>query len=91
MDILTHYGSVSAILYLLHIYRSTIQGLSDTFIPMLSGFFELIVRIAVALILPIWMGRNGLYPVEVFAWIGAVVLLIPSYYHKERALLKKLD
>lgn len=76
------------ILYLLHIYRSTIQGLSDTFIPMLSGFFELIVRIAVALILPIWMGRNGLYPVEVFAWIGAVVLLIPSYYHKERALLK---
>ena len=78
------------VLYLLHIYRSTIQGLSDTFIPMLSGMFELVVRIAVALVLPIWMGRNGLYPVEVLAWFGAVILLIPSYYGKEKNLMKQL-
>lgn len=77
------------VLYLLHIYRSTIQGLSDTLIPMLSGMFELIVRIAVACLLPICFGRNGLYPVEVLAWFGAVVLLIPSYYSKERKLMKK--
>lgn len=77
------------ILYLLHIYRSTIQGLSDTLIPMLSGLFELVMRIGIALILPIWLGKAGLYPVEVLAWIGAVVLLIPSYYYKERKLLRK--
>lgn len=74
------------VLYILHIYRSALQGLSDTFIPMLSGMFELIVRIASALILPIYLHQQGLYPVEVLAWFGAVILLVPSYYHKEKKL-----
>lgn len=84
-------ASCLPILYLLHIYRSTIQGLSDTLIPMLSGLFELIMRIGIAIFLPIWLGRAGLYPVEVLAWVGAVVLLIPSYYYKERKLLRKME
>ena len=61
------------ILYMLHAYRSTIQGL-----------FELLMRISGALILPIYFGKAGLYPVEVLAWIGAVIILVPSYYHMER-------
>lgn len=75
------------VLYILHIYRSTIQGLSDTFIPMISGMFELVVRIAAALLLPLWFGKAGLYPVEVLAWFGAVILLVPSYYKKQKVLL----
>lgn len=70
------------ILYMLHMYRSVIQGLSDTVIPMISGIFELIFRIGIALLLPIWFGQAGLYPVEVGAWIGADLILIPSYYKK---------
>lgn len=72
------------ILYMLHAYRSTIQGLSNAFIPMVSGLFELLMRISGALILPIYFGKAGLYPVEVLAWIGAVIILIPSYYYMER-------
>ena len=72
------------ILYMLHAYRSTIQGLSNAFIPMVSGLFELMMRISGALVLPIFFGKSGLYPVEVLAWVGAVVILIPSYYHMER-------
>ena len=72
------------ILYMLHAYRSTIQGLSNAFIPMVSGLFELLMRISGALILPIYFGKAGLYPVEVLAWIGAVIILVPSYYHMER-------
>ncbi len=72
------------ILYLLHMYRSVIQGLSDTFIPMISGIFELIFRIGIAMFLPLWFGQAGLYPVEVGAWIGADLILIPSYYRKIR-------
>lgn len=79
------------VLYVLHIYRSTIQGLSDTFIPMVSGMFELIVRIASALLLPIFFGKAGLYPVEVLAWFGAVVLLVPSYYKKQKSFLTVED
>ena len=55
------------ILYMLHAYRSTIQGLSNAFIPMISGLFELLMRISGALILPIYFGKAGLYPVEVLA------------------------
>ena len=71
------------ILYMLHAYRSTIQGLSNAFIPMVSGLFELLMRISGALILPIYFGKAGLYPVEVLAWIGAVIILVPSYYYME--------
>ena len=76
------------ILYMLHAYRSTIQGLSNAFIPMVSGLFELLMRISGALILPIYFGKAGLYPVEVLAWIGAVIILVPSYYHMERNFQK---
>ena len=72
------------ILYMLHAYRSTIQGLSNAFIPMVSGLFELLMRISGALVLPIFFKKAGLYPVEVLAWIGAVIILIPSYYYMEK-------
>ena len=51
---------------------------------MVSGLFELLMRISGALVLPIFFKKAGLYPVEVLAWIGAVVILIPSYYHMEK-------
>lgn len=72
------------ILYILHLYRSTIQGLSDGLIPMVSGFFELLMRIGGALLLPIFFAKEGLYIVEVLAWIGAVLILVPAYYHKQK-------
>lgn len=76
------------ILYLLHMYRSTIQGLSNALIPMISGLFELLMRILGALILPLFFGKEGLYPVEVLAWIGAIIILIPSYYWMEHRFPK---
>ena len=76
------------ILYLLHAYRSTIQGLSNAMIPMVSGLFELFMRISGALILPVFFGKAGLYPVEVLAWVGAVIILIPSYYWMEKNFQK---
>lgn len=72
------------ILYILHLYRSTIQGLSDGFIPMISGFLELLMRIGGALLLPLLFGKEGLYAVEVLAWSGAVIILVPAYYLKQK-------
>lgn len=76
------------LLYALHLYRSTIQGLSDALIPMISGLFELFMRIGGAFLLPIFFGKEGLYAVEVLAWIGAVIILMPTYYYKEKKMLK---
>ena len=73
------------ILYMLHSYRSALQGMENTFIPMVSGIVELVIRVGVALIFPIFLGQNGIYLAEVLAWTGAAVLLYISYKIKIHA------
>lgn len=73
------------VLYILHVYRSSLQGMGNAFFPMLSGVAELTLRIGVALILPQFLGVNGIYFAEGFAWIGAVLILLIAYYHKIRS------
>lgn len=68
------------ILYFLHVYRSALQGLGNTFIPMLSGVIEFIVRVGVAVFLPFIMGTDGIFYAEIAAWTGAAALLIISYF-----------
>ena len=68
------------ILYFLYVYRSALQGLGNTLIPMLSGIVEFFVRIGVALLLPLVMGTDGIFYAEIAAWAGAAVLLAASYY-----------
>lgn len=68
------------VLYLLHAYRSAIQGLGNTIVPLISGIVELVMRVGVALLLPLVIGEQGIFYAEVFAWSGAAILLIGSYY-----------
>ncbi len=69
-------------LYLLFTYRTTLQGIGDTFIPMVSGFVELVMRILCAVLLPRLMGDWGIYVSEIAAWGGAAVLLMWGYYRR---------
>ena len=84
MQIAYHYLAIMSvclpILYLLHIYRSALMGLGDTVVPMLSGFAEMAVRIAVALFLPMLMGQEGIFFAEVGAWTAAAILLVAAYF-----------
>ena len=73
-------------LYLLFVYRSTLQGLGNTVIPMISGFVELGMRVGCALLLPLFFGVWGIYTAEIAAWIGAGVLLIISCYRELRKI-----
>lgn len=83
-EIAYHYLCIMAaflpVLYLLHIYRSSLQGLGDTVMPMVSGAAELIMRTGSILLLPRLFGNEGLYWAEVLAWAGADVVLLSSYY-----------
>jgi len=79
-------GSGLIALYMLFTYRSTLQGLGDTFVPMLSGILELGMRVGSALLLPLFMGEWGIYLAEIMAWLGAAVLLIWGYYKRIRLL-----
>lgn len=72
------------VLYLLHVYRSALQGMGDTIVPMLSGFIEMLMRIGSAVFLPVYVGQDGVFLAEVIAWTGAAVLLIVMFYIRTR-------
>ena len=46
------------VLYFLYVYRSVLQGLGDTLMPMVSGMAEFVMRISAALIFPILSDRT---------------------------------
>jgi len=68
------------ILYILHVTRSAVQGMGNTVLPMVSGIAEFLMRTGGVLLLPMWMGENGIFIAEVLAWVGADLVLIPSYF-----------
>lgn len=73
-------GACLFVLYILFVYRTTLQGMGDTLIPMLSGLVELLMRIAMVLLLTAAAGKYGVYFAEVGAWFGAAALLVAAYY-----------
>ena len=84
LDVAYHYLFIMLlflwILYLLHVFRSCLQGMGNTIVPMISGIAELTMRVGIALILPRFIGQEGIFYAEIFAWFGAVIILIPAYF-----------
>lgn len=68
------------VLYILHVIRSTIQGMGNTVLPMVSGIAEFLMRAVTAVLLPMLIGENGIFYAEIMAWAGADVILICSYF-----------
>ena len=66
-------------LYILYTYRSALSGMNNTFIPMVSGIVELIMRVSLVYTLPAFLHYEGVYIAEIMAWIGAASLLYMSY------------
>lgn len=77
------------VLYLLHIYRSALQGMGDTVMPFVSGLFELVMRLGVVHIAPAFLGQFGIYLAEPLAWLGADLVLLPSYHLRLRRLSRR--
>ena len=68
------------VLYILHVTRSAVQGMGNTVLPMVSGIAEFVMRTGGVLLLPGLMGENGIFIAEVLAWLGADLILGPSYF-----------
>ena len=75
------------ILYILHVTRSAVQGMGNTVLPMVSGIAEFVMRTGGVLLLPAMMGENGIFIAEVLAWLGADLILVPSYF----VMLKRIS
>lgn len=90
-DIAYHYLAIMSIflpiLYLLHLYRSSLQGMGDTVLPMASGIAEFVMRTGAALTLPRLLGQEGIFYAEVLAWVGADLILITAYYVRMHLLM----
>lgn len=89
LAIARHYLTIMSlflpVLYLLHITRSTLQGIGDTLLPMISGIAEFIMRTGAAVLLPLWFGQEGIFYAEILAWAGADVILLSAYfYHRSK-------
>ena len=79
------------VLYVLHVTRSCVQGMGNTMLPMLSGVSEFVMRTGTALLLPAVMGQAGIFYAEVLAWLGADLILVPSYFVVSRKCMKNLS
>lgn len=74
------------ILYVLHVTRSALQGMGNTFLPMMSGVAEFVMRTLSVIFLPRLMGETGIFFAEIAAWIGADVVLVISYFTQVKKL-----
>ena len=74
------------IMYLLHIYRAALQGVSNTRIPLLSGVVEFVIRLGGSVLVSLSVWQEGIFFAEVGAWVGAAVLLAVAYFRMESQL-----
>ena len=68
------------------VYRNALQGMGQSFVPMMAGFFELFARALVAFTLPKFVGYIGICLADPIAWISAAVPLMITYYVKMRKI-----
>ncbi len=66
----------------LFVYRSGVQGMGETVMPMWSGVLEMIMRIAFVSILMGTLGFKAVAIAEASAWISALFLNMFAFYHR---------
>ena len=77
---LTSNGIFYFILSMLFIYRNTLQGLGQSFIPTVAGIMELLMRTLAAIMLAKPFGFLGVSLSNPLAWLGACIPLACAYY-----------
>lgn len=83
-------SSALFILYLLYVARSTLQGLGNTRMPMISGLAEFAMRTFMAIVMTRFLGGVAVMWGEILAWIGADLVLVGALLHEFRKI-KKLE
>ncbi len=67
-------------LFMIFIYRNVLQGVGRSFMPLMGGVVELLVRCVGAVTLPGLLGFTGVCLAGPLAWVSAAVLLCVSYF-----------
>lgn len=84
-------GCLYIALALLFLFRSALQGMGNSKIPMLSGTMELVFRSAAALLLVDSLGFLGACLAAPLAWFGALTPLSIAWRKQHRKLAALVD
>ncbi len=76
-------------LYAVNTYRSVVMGLNRMFLVVAGSASELMFRVIMAFLVIRMIGEQGIYFVEVTAWVGADLILVIGYYVVMHQLKKK--
>lgn len=74
---------------LIFVYRNALQGIGESFIPMMAGVYELGARALVAFTLPKFIGFVGICLSDPLAWIAAAVPLGFVYFRRINTLISE--
>ncbi|MFU2221908.1 MATE family efflux transporter [Streptococcus pluranimalium] len=89
-DLALSYYVINGVLYwilsILFVTRSFIQGLGKGLVPTLAGIMELVMRAGIATVGSIYFGFSGIAASNPAAWIGALLVLLPSTFIMRKRL-----
>ena len=75
------------VLYLIHVFRNTLQAMEISLWSLLSGIAEGICRVFMAKVVIHWMGSDALFISEPLAWLAALLcVLLPYFYYRTKRL-----
>lgn len=94
IDIAHQYLLISTIFYFflgqIFIYRNALQGMGETFFPLIACIAELVVRSFAAVYLAVKFGYIGIFYSGPIAWISASVILFFGYFGSTRHIIVKV-
>ncbi|MBU5454854.1 MATE family efflux transporter [Caproiciproducens sp. MSJ-32] len=76
---------------LIFIFRNTLQGIGDSFVPMMAGFAETVARTVVAFTLPKFLDFTGIALADPAAWIAAAIPLTLTYIKRIKSMMKEKE
>ena len=88
-EVLNYSAVFMIFLGFIFVYRNVLQGMGESFVPMMAGFYELAARSVVAFILPKFIGFTGICLADPIAWIAAAVPLMFTYYSNIKKISKE--
>lgn len=93
LDIAVRYLSIMigflVILYLIHVFRNTLQALEISVWPLVSGVAEFACRVLMSKAVIRWVGSDALFFAEPMAWLGALLSVMLPYFWYRKKLLSK--
>ena len=75
------------VLYMVYVHRNNLQAIGVASWSLVSGIAEALVRVIMAKIFFVWIGKEILYYIEPFAWLAAwLFVLVPYYFYEKKRL-----